>query len=150
MFATTPIGSTEYYYQIELNANPVIEQAILEMDRNIDCLVFKKATTMRQSAERSTLYIAVVPRLSGQTVGQYLEEPNTILLATNYFDNTPIEDMMLYKITLHELAHWLGMPAHPTKDNRTSLLGPQMIQSSENKLYYLDRQYLNRMVCSKK
>lgn len=161
-----PQTITQYYSldpTFTLKEATVVENAIKHFEKSIRCVSLINAEGLPKHKKTNNLMILdihPVDTIDESTVGLYKPDLHSILISRNSIDVDkktlertvrPLSDDFRFKVTLHEIAHALGMGGHPhpMKNSRTSHLAANISRKSFKYLYKNDVIFLRRLICYK-
>ena len=132
----------------------IIKAAADHINSNVDCTCLKYTET-----DTDALAFVLMDRpeededKGKRYIGFYEAKLNRIRITNKLKrkdEYVPMAHSMFFKLVLHEIAHWLGMPgshAFTEKYMRQSHLTPIIAHESAPKLYRKDIEYLEGMLC---
>jgi len=138
----------------------IVESAIAHFEESVPCIDFVNISEQTENINE-LIILDIYPALSfnGNVIGLYRETSHSIYIArfSNINDENPnntisipMDEDYTFKITIHELAHALGMSGypHPMADNTGSHLSATIDPNSSKFLCRKDIMYLRKTICN--
>ena len=148
-----------YYLSVSLSKEHLAEvkKAIKHVESKVKCVCFREV----ELADVDRVNALMIFRMdreghdkdqANKILGYFNRDKNIIVLSDTSMVGLPhpLTKETLFKVSVHELAHWLGMPAgHAFAEELSgkSLLTPVISKESKPLLYKRDVDYLNHVVC---
>lgn len=140
-----------------LKQEAAIEKAAEHISNSVSCVSLKRKRyyvfleTILVASMKKPLWNKATKR---HTVGLYKKQFNIVKISTTSNEKGKLVEVSIsyfYKVALHEFAHALGMRGHifPEELSKESQLTPIIDAKSNPRLYQIDIDYLESLVCGK-